>query len=127
MKTLLCTALAGLMISLAGPASAADEKIDKNKIVGVWVPKDAKSPPGTTVEFTKDGKVKMHIPLEKKDFNIDGTYKIDGNKFTITLKGPGGKEKTETETIKTLNDTTFTTVDEGGKVTEFTRKKKGSK
>ena len=44
-------------------------------------------------------------------------------RLTTTMKGPDGKDKTEIDTIKTLDNTTFITEDDKGKVVEFRRKK----
>jgi uncharacterized protein (TIGR03066 family) len=103
MKTLCGVAAALLVAVLAAAPAVADEKIDKKNLVGVWEgAKDGALPPGATIEFTKDGKLKMSIEVMGKKNNLVGTYKVDGNKLTVTMKDPGGKEATETDTIKTL-------------------------
>jgi uncharacterized protein (TIGR03066 family) len=106
MKTLLSTAVALLLSGVAvQTTTAADAKVDAKKIVGVWEgAKGGEFPPGATIEFTKDGKVKVSLEANGKKVTVEGTYKVAGDKLTVTMKGPGGKEKTDTDTIKTLTD-----------------------
>src|SRR5262245_43537384 len=99
--------------------------INPDKLVGTWeITKSAVLPPGTkaTVEFTKDGKMTMTATVQGKTFTQSGTYKVNGDKITATQKGPGGQEKTETDTIRTLDDTKLVIVDPMGKVEEYKRK-----
>jgi uncharacterized protein (TIGR03066 family) len=104
-----------------GAASNAD------KIVGKWemtkAPKGEEAIP-TTYEFTKDGKLKMTSKVMNADVTVEGTYKVgEGDKMTITMKTPDGKEVSETGTIKTLNDTTLVLLNEKTKEEmEFKRK-----
>lgn len=117
-----CFALA----ALASTASADEKKAtSKDKIVGVWtVTKSAGGlPPKATLEFTKDGKLKISIKVEDKSVSIDGTYEVKDDKLTVLLKAPGGKEQKETMTIKSLTDTKLVTVDSKGKEDEFEKKK----
>ena len=103
------------------PAAADDkpgEKIDGKKLVGKWTPKDEKGPK-FTIEFTKDGKVNMNI----FDMKVDGTYKLEGNKITLTLKTEG-KEETMTRTISKLTDEEIVSKDDkGGKEDTLVRVK----
>ena len=51
-----------------------------------------KADPGTVgvkavIEFTKEGKMKV----EDGDRKLEGTYKVDGDKFTFSIKVEGGK------------------------------------
>jgi uncharacterized protein (TIGR03066 family) len=98
--------------------------VDKaDKLVGVWeVVKSEEAPPGATIEFTRDGKMKMTVNAQGKEMTLEGTYKVDGDKIT-SIQTFGGKEQRETATIQTLDDTTLITRDEKGKVDEFKRKK----
>src|SRR5262249_17384606 len=86
-------ALAAVVVFGAN-AVRADEKKDaetKDKLVGNWeVIKEGTLPIGSTVEFTKDGKLKMTIKGEKT-INIEGTFKVEGEAFKSTLK-MGDKE-----------------------------------
>src|SRR5262245_63034550 len=112
------------------PACSGKEKkddkqaINAEKIIGKW--EVAKVPEGTSAPifvFSKDGKVERLGG--EGDEPIPGTYKIDGDKLTITLPDEDGKPKTETSTIKTLTDTKLVTVDKvEGKEIEIEFKKK---
>ena len=99
--------------------------INPDKLVGTWeLTKSEVVPPGTkaTVEFTRDGKMTTTATVRGKTLTASGTYKINGDKVTATQKVPGRKEKTETETVKVLDDTKLVIVDPMGKVEEYKRK-----
>ena len=86
----------------------------KSKIVGTWTmtdTSDGKPPYTLEYEFTKDGKIKIA--------GIEGaTYKINGNKITIT----GGSEDTS-YTLKFSGKTmTMTDVEESSHWIKFTKK-----
>jgi uncharacterized protein (TIGR03066 family) len=99
--------------------SACSGKGNADKIIGTWeVSKPAKNtPPGSVVEFTKDGKMIMSAQGQK----LEGTYKVDGDKIIATSK-IAGKDKTETLKIKSVSDTTLVVEDERGDVDEFKKK-----
>jgi uncharacterized protein (TIGR03066 family) len=99
--------------------------INPDKLVGTWeLTKSEVVPPGTkaTVEFTRDGKMTTTATVRGKTLTASGTYKINGDKITATQKGPRGQEKTETETVRTLDDTNLVIVDPMGKVEVYKRK-----
>ena len=105
-------------LSLAFVASAGD---NAKKLVGVWEFAGKKGPKGT-IEFTKDGNIKMKLALGDKDFEVGGTYKL--NKDVINMKIDfGGKTKEDMVTIKKLTDTDLHLEDSKGTVDEFVRKK----
>jgi uncharacterized protein (TIGR03066 family) len=122
MKRLLTVAMAVVMIALAGTAPAADE--DK-KIVGKWeiTKSGCDLPPGTTIEFTKDGKLTVVLKIEGKDEKITGTYKVDKTKLTVKLEA-GGETHEETVTITKLTDDALSIEDKDKKVDEFKKAKK---
>jgi uncharacterized protein (TIGR03066 family) len=89
-------------------SSKPPEPSNAEKIVGTWefvksTEKDA-PPPGSTVEFTKEGKVKMTIKVQNRAVIVDGTYSVDGDTLKVTTKGPNGKEAIDTMKIKTLTE-----------------------
>jgi len=111
MKLLQLLLAAGLLVGLTSVCRAEDKKDDKTnkeKIVGTWVlekpDKPKNIPPGTTIEFTKNGKLKLSAKVDGKDINIEGTYSVDGDKLKTTGQGPDGKEQTDTDTITKLTD-----------------------
>jgi len=97
-----------------------------DKIVGKWeISKPGKEgpPPGTTVEFTKDGKYTMSMKVGDKMESMSGTYKVEGDSIKTAMKPPGGKDEVkETIKIKSLTDTKLVTEDDKGSVDEFTKK-----
>jgi uncharacterized protein (TIGR03066 family) len=121
-------ALAGLLLFGLTLLATAGGDTAKN-IIGKWEvvktsDKDKGPPPGTTVQFAKDGKLKLHIEFMGKEFDIGGTYKIDGKKLHIEFKG----EKVpppETVLIKTLTkDRLVLEHTEEKRTVEFKRVKK---
>jgi hypothetical protein len=108
-----------------GPSGGGDARGGGNadKIVGVWTMTkvDGKAPPfAMDMEFTKEGKIKA-MGMEM------ASYKVSGDKVTITSQGGKGKdakEKTDVAKIKTLTDSALVLVDEEKKEEqEFTKKK----
>jgi uncharacterized protein (TIGR03066 family) len=116
-----------------GAATAQDKKdeakkeaakIDAAKLVGNWEitksPGDV--PKGSIVSFDKDGKLKVSIDFNGKKIDIEGTYKVDGDKLVVTIKGPDGKDETDTDTIKSLDDKKLVIIDKDGKEAELEKK-----
>jgi uncharacterized protein (TIGR03066 family) len=126
MKSLRIVAAAALAAVLLGSLRAEEKKADnKALIVGVWGLTKAGEggpPVGTTMVFTKDGKVKMSGKADGKEFAFDGTYVVEGDKLTASIKSPDRTEK-GTVTIKKLTDKELVTQDENGRALEFKRKK----
>jgi uncharacterized protein (TIGR03066 family) len=112
MKVLRLLVVACLVLGLTAAARADDRKDDKKTykemIVGTWVLKKDENPqgapPGSVVEFTKDGKLKFTAKIQGQEIKLERTYSVDGDKLTSTMKTPDGKEQTETDTITKLTD-----------------------
>jgi uncharacterized protein (TIGR03066 family) len=109
-------ALAGaLVLGVAAAARADEEKGGKDdiqkKLVGKWElvkfkgkdPKAKGPPPGTTLEFTKGGKVVITLEAEGKKMSMDGTYKVEGKGFKLTTKR-GDTENTEAVQVVKVDD-----------------------
>jgi uncharacterized protein (TIGR03066 family) len=79
-----------------------DEKIDAQKLLGKWVHEE-KEGGVEAFEFTKDGKL-IITRTDGKGTKTEGTYKLDGDKLTVTTK-ERDKEETRTVTILKLTDT----------------------
>ena len=121
MRSLLSCALMALAAQLAW--SADDKNSDATyaeKIVGKWaLKKDAGK---TVVEFTKDGRMLVDTVVNEKAVKIEGTYKVEGKKLTVTVKA-GAKEVERVQTIFDVTDTELITTNENGKKEFSTRVK----
>lgn len=123
MNVLKLTVLSVLIVACS---ASADEKkkLDTKLVIGQWdvTNSHAGGPPkGGTVEFTKDGKIKVVGEADGMKMSFEGTYKIDGTKMVLTFK-IGDREQPVELTIDQLTEKTFTTTSSAGKV-ELTRKK----
>ena len=125
MNALKLVAVGAVVCLLAGGARA-EEKTDYAKmIVGKWEVSKADEgtvPVGAAIEFTKDGKVKVSGKKDGQDVNAEGTYKVEGNKFTVTMKR-GEEEHSQTITISKISDTEMDTENKDGKKVTLTKKK----
>jgi uncharacterized protein (TIGR03066 family) len=121
------TAAAVLVAALGGAADGRQpEKIDARLLVGKWQPKEAEGK-DFTIEFTKDGKLVFVAKAGDKEFKIDGTYKLDGDKLSFKLSF-GGAEKEEARTVHSLSKTELVSSDKDGKKDTLIRvKAKGDK
>ena len=94
---------------------------DAAKLVGTWdAPKTKEFPYDITLQFAKDGKLKMTVKAPKP-VTRDCTYKLDGDKLSITRKD-GEKEDTMAWTVKSLDDKKLVVVDDKGTTTEYAKK-----
>ena len=112
--------LAGLvMLGMSMVAVAGSD--NAKKLVGVWeVSKSDALLQGATIEFTKDGKMKLKAKFSDKEFIIDGTYKLKERQDYMVLTF-GGKTKEEIGTIKKLTDNELHVEDDKGKIDEYKR------
>ena len=125
MSALRFALLGGLMLVIGNSAAAEEKaKIDKAKLVGTWklVKTDYKEAPEgleIVLELTKDGKMIANTKAGKRSNKMSGTYTVKGDQWTSVLKGPDGKEKSETVTITVLTDKKLVTTEDadGKKVT----------
>jgi uncharacterized protein (TIGR03066 family) len=111
-------------LSGAAPAPPRKEAANQEKILGTWqlTKSESGGPLGATLEFTKDGKIKLSATLDGKAINLEGTYAVDGDKLTVTWKVTGDKDLKDTETITKLTETELVTKDDKGKIEEFKKK-----
>ena len=115
-------ALSVVMVAFAGTAKAQDD--NAKKLIGVWVVDKVSGdlPAGSSVEFTKDGKLVAVIKAEGKEIKFEGTYKLEKDKLNVELKVESETIK-ETVTIKKLTDDALELEDKDKKVDTFKKKK----
>jgi uncharacterized protein (TIGR03066 family) len=118
MKTVLALVVCSL---LSAVTLGQDPTKTTGMIVGTWKPTKGKLPAGTTVEFTKDGKMRINLKLCGKTVSAEGNYRVDGNRITTTDKGLRGKQETKTARIKKLTNTELIIEDAKGQTMEFKR------
>lgn len=112
----------------AKPQAAAPQPAPKkdttnrDKLVGTWeIAKSTEGLVGTSMEFTRDGKLIMTAKAGEQTVKVEGSYTVDGDSLTI-VQNVGGQEVRETTKIRQLTDKTLTTVDAKGQSEEFKRK-----
>ncbi len=122
MKVVSAAALSVVLVAFAGTAKAQDD--NAKKLIGVWVVDKASGdlPAGSSVEFTKDGKLVAVIKAEGKEIKFEGTYKLEKDKLNVELKVESETIK-ETVTIKKLTDDALELEDKDKKVDTFKKKK----
>jgi uncharacterized protein (TIGR03066 family) len=108
---------------VAAPAPGSN----KTKIVGVWeaTKPDAEAAATATLEFTRDGKLKVTLKIREQTVTMEATYKVEGDKLVVTKPGlgPNGKETTRTVKLVKLNASELITKDEKGRLNEFKKQK----
>lgn len=107
-----------LMLLASVNTRAAD--IDEAKLIGSWqmvLSDDAKIDLKVIITFANDGKATMAIEGFGKKENKEGTWKLDGDKITLTPRDE--KDKTKTITVKAVTADKLTLSDKGGKDTDF--------
>ncbi|HEX4611174.1 MAG TPA: lipocalin family protein [Urbifossiella sp.] len=121
MTRVFAVAVGVLAIAFGGatPTRAQDEE---KKIVGTWeVSKSDELPAGSTIEFTKDGKVHVVVKEKTEPLKLEGTYTLEKTKLTVKLK-LGEQTIDEVVTIKKLTATDLHLEDKDKKVDEFKKK-----
>ncbi|MBA4067383.1 MAG: hypothetical protein C0501_27470 [Isosphaera sp.] len=130
MRTLLGVGLAlacGLAAAQDKKDDKKDEKIDPAKLVGRWESTGGGAGKGvgkTAVEYKSDGKMTLRRTGGKGgDFEVEGTYKLDGNTLTQTTTF-NDMERTTKSTILKLTATELETESEKGTKTAYKRVRK---
>lgn len=122
MKAVFAAALGVVMVVVAGTAQAQDD--NAKKIIGTWIVDKAGGdlPVGSSLEFTKDGKLLAVIKADGMEVKLDGTYKVEKDKLSVKVK-IGDQNLEETATIKKLTDEALEIEDKDKKVDVFKKKK----
>ena len=127
MKTLrLMMVATAVCAALASGLWAEEKKIDAKLLAGKWEVTKADVNTltvGTVVDFGKDNKYSATGtgPDGKSSFTATGTYAVDGDTITLTMK-KGDMERRRVLTIKSLSDDKMVVTGDQGTV-EFGRKK----
>jgi len=115
----------GAVVCLLGSGVRAEDKVDyAMMLVGKWEVAKADEgtvPVGTTIEFTKDGKMKIGGKKDDKEMSFEGTYTVKDNTFTFKLK-IGEDEQSQTITITKISKTEASTENKEGKKVELKKK-----
>jgi uncharacterized protein (TIGR03066 family) len=131
MRLLGCVVVVCALLTLLGRglgtrASAEEKATDKStkeKLLGTWeVTKSKELPPGSTLEFRKDGKLKMTFTAGNKTQSVEMDYAVEKEAIKVTIE-VNGKKASDVNKIKTLTDTKLVTQDSKGNVDEFKKKK----
>jgi len=124
MRTVTVGLAAAVLVLVAGGTTVGQDtkdKLDAKLLVGKWTPDDEAKRDKMTIEFLKDGKLAIGFKFgEAKEFKIDGTYKLDGDKLTVKMSFMG-EEKSEVMTVNKLTAKTLVTTDEKGKKDTLSR------
>lgn len=90
--------------SAAQPAAA--EPIDVSKLVGVWNFTKAEGVriPRFTVEFRKDGTLRMTSKNDDMEFKREGKYTLEEDEITMIVPGPQNDPETRIVRILKLTD-----------------------
>jgi uncharacterized protein (TIGR03066 family) len=117
--------LAVAIVCLIGAGVRAEDKVDYAKmLVGKWEVSKADEgtvPVGSTIEFTKDGKMKVGGKKDDAEMSFEGTYTVKDDTFTFKLK-IGDNEAMDTITITKISKTEAVTKNKEGKVVELKKK-----
>lgn len=112
----------GLVLVGFGGSAATRAQDEDKKIVGTWeVTKSDDLPAGSTVEFTKDGKIHVTVKEKGETVKLDGTYTVEKTKLSVKLK-LGDQTIEENVTIKKVTDKELQLEDKDKKVDEFKKK-----
>lgn len=116
-----CLVLSVLLLTTT--LAAAQDKIDGKLIIGKWEPATAPQGAKMTMEFTKDEKIKVNAEFNGQKINMEGSYKLDGNKLALKMTIEGRPEVSTTLKVLKLNDKEMVT-QEGDKKEETLKRLK---
>jgi uncharacterized protein (TIGR03066 family) len=112
MNTLRLALAGALVLGLMAAARADEEKGGKpdiqKKLVGKWevvkfTGKKGGPPAQALVEFTKDGKIITSVKEKGEKVLMEGTYKVEGKRLTVTMKR-GNREETQQLKVVKVDD-----------------------
>ena len=115
-----CVVVIGLAAGARGEKKEA-KKDNAKLLLGSWEATKADPntlPVGAVVEFGMKGKMKVTGKKNGKEETHEATYKVDGDKITISMN-----EGKFTITIKKISEKELVTANDKGDMVEFKRKK----
>ena len=119
MRTLLCFVFLSLGFFLTAGDKKDEEKIDAAKLVGKWKRSEEKGKYPMTLVFRKNGTMTMTITANGDNFELTGSYRVDGNKVVIVLKDD--IEHDDVYIVQKLTNTELVWTPEKEKKETFTR------
>ncbi len=111
---------------LTASGRAADKADLKKQLLGKWEAVTADEgalPKGSTVEMTKDGKLKVVSKRGDQEMSHDGTYAVEGDTIKVTTKTADGQERSFKVKIDKISATEMETSTEQGKKNTFKKVK----
>jgi uncharacterized protein (TIGR03066 family) len=124
MNALKWMGVAVMIVVLNTSARSADEADHAKLLIGKWEVTKADEgtvPEGSIIEFTRDGKVKAITKKGESQEISEGSYKIEKDTLTVTMK-KDGEEKSHKVTISKINEKEMTVKHEDGKIVELKKK-----
>jgi uncharacterized protein (TIGR03066 family) len=121
MRPILGCGLAFALVMWTGTSVLAAADPDAAKLPGKWQLAGKDLPEGVKVvaEFVKEGKLTVTIDVDGKTEVKSGTYKLAGDKLTVTIEG----EEAKTSTVLKLTDDALEFKNSTGKTMMFSRVK----
>ena len=107
-----------LMIAVGSRADDKAEKIDGKKLIGKWDRTDGPKGIKIGLEFKEGGKAVMLLEADGEKETTNASYKLDGNKLSLTYSFMG-KEKTHRCTVTKLAGDDLVVEPEAGKTQLF--------
>lgn len=92
------------VVLAAFAVSAYDGKIDGKLLIGKWTPeKEPAQGFKIVMEFAKENKLKIAVDFQGKQEKVEGTYKLEGDQFSMTLS-KDGQDRTQKLKVVRLSD-----------------------
>ena len=110
------------VLCLSGFCQDRAEVPDEQKIVGTWIA-TAGEATGSAIQFYADGRIWIIVPIRDKGVTLEGSYAVRDHTLTTTLEMRGGQKVTTASRIRKLTAGDLVIEEQGGKVTEYKRKK----
>ena len=124
MKALKWLGVAAMVVVLNTSGRAGEDTDYAKLLIGKWEVTKADEgtvPVGSIIEFTRDGKFKASIKKGESQEVSEGTYKVEKETVTVTMK-KDGEEQSKKVTLSKINEKEMTCKHEDGKIVELKKK-----